>query len=267
MIDRLSNHKFLSDEDFKSIGDEGLKKVMALSRVYKYISLKDGLEYILKQNTLKFSNPKDFNDPFDCNELLINVTIPTSKEKEFFMEAANKYNLPRAVWRKQLKRLGDPVNYQKALKKKRTSFRVSCFSEIDDDVLMWSHYGDKHAGMCIGLELDILCDDYALYPVNYISDVQTIDGMANTPYVFYYMVTVKANRWAYEKEVRAVSKNGLEIMPFSKNVIGEVTFGCNVKKSVIAATRTEIRKLGYKNVALYKMEIDPKTFGLKKVRL
>ena len=42
-------------------------------KLYKYIGHQDDnellniIENIFKDNTLKVTNPKDFNDPFDCN--------------------------------------------------------------------------------------------------------------------------------------------------------------------------------------------------------
>ena len=38
------------------------------------------------------------------------------------------------------------------IKNIRDSALVSCFSKISNSILMWGHYGDKHAGICIGFE-------------------------------------------------------------------------------------------------------------------
>lgn len=65
----------LKEKDLEKIVINGLKKAKSLKQVYKYINLSDGIEYVLGKNTFKFSNPKEFNDPFDCYEKLINITI------------------------------------------------------------------------------------------------------------------------------------------------------------------------------------------------
>jgi hypothetical protein len=173
--------------------------------------------------------------------------------------------LPRNLIRKQFQRLGDNIHYKQVLKKKKKDFKVCCFSEISDDVLMWSHYADKHKGICIGFNLNVICSDYVLYPVNYIKEVQRIDGMANTPYVFYYWVTFKAERWSYEREVRAVSKNGKLLISYPKEAVKEIVFGCNVKPSEIASTVRELKRTRYKGLLLFRMVIDPKTMLLTKV--
>jgi hypothetical protein len=257
----------LNDDYFKELGHEGFKKVLAIKHFYKYIDLQASITHLLKENTFKFSNPDDFNDPFDCNEYLVDISIPTEKEREFILQAAANNKLPRNIVRKQLRNIGNSKIYSEALGKKKKEFKVSCFSEVSDNILMWSHYADKHKGICIGFDLAHACEDYVLYPVNYISQVQKIDGMTNTPYVFYHLVTVKADCWAYEKEIRAVSKNGNPLQQFPKEAVKEIIFGCKVKPSTISSTVKEIKKIGYRNVSFYKMEIDVKTLKLKKVKL
>lgn len=257
----------LDNEYFRNLGSEGLTKVLSLDRYFKYINFHDGFEHILKNNTLKFTDPEEFNDPFDCNERFLEIVISPEAEKQQILEAGIKHNIPRNILRQQFRRIGDNSVYKKALKQKKKDFKVSCFSEVSDDVLMWSHYADRHKGLCLGFDLNILCPEYVLYPVNYIDDVQQIDGMANTPYVFYYWVTFKASRWKYEKEIRAVSKNGLSIIPFPKDALREVTFGCNVTMSTINSTLKELKKLRYRNLLVFKMEISDKTLLLKKTPL
>lgn len=254
----------MKDEDFKRLGEQGLSKVAATSRFFKYLTLHDGLEYVLKQNTFKFTDPEEFNDPFDCNERLIDIVISHEQERNFILEAGKKHNVPRGIIRKHIKRAGDPRPYQLALKGKKKDFKVSCFSEIDNNILMWSHYANSHRGVCLGFDLDLICEDYVLYPVNYIAGVQQIDGLANTPYVFYYWVTFKANCWAYEREIRAVSKNGKSIIGFPKAAVREVIFGCNVKQSTIKSTVKELKQIGYKHLQYYQMEINERSLQLKK---
>lgn len=254
----------LTNDDFKIIGEKGLEKVLSLRYLYKYISLNDALNYLLKENTFKFSDPTDFNDPFDCSEQIIKIIIDKENELKFLNEAVTKYRLPRKSRRQQIKKLNKADNYFKVLKAKKKEFKVNCFSEISDEILMWSHYANKHKGVCVKFELDIMRHDYVIYPVNYISEINEIDGMTNTPYIFYYLVTTKSSRWAYEKEVRAITKTGNSIISFPKESIKEIIFGCNVKESEIEKAIKYIRKLKYKSLIFSKMELDPKVIGLKK---
>lgn len=257
----------LTNEDFKELGKKSLDKVSSIDIVYKYVGLKAGLDYILKDNTLKFTNPEDFNDPFDCHEKLINIVIDTNKEKEYILNRANELNFTRSERRKHLRNTGNPKNYTKVLKKEKKKFKVSCFSEVSDEILMWSHYADKHNGICIGFNFEPLYDDYVFYPVSYVNELQKIDGMANVPYVFYYMVTVKAKCWTYEKEIRAVSKSEKSILSYPKEAVKEVIFGCNVRQSIVSSQIKKIKKMGYRNIEFKRMEINPNTLTLTEVKI
>lgn len=46
---------------------------------------------------------------------------------------------------------------------------IKCFTEQKNDFLMWSHYGDDYAGMCVEYDFSNLSDDilYHLFPVIY----------------------------------------------------------------------------------------------------
>lgn len=41
-----------------------------IDKIYKYVD-KNGLERILKDSTIKFSKPNEFNDPFEFHESLV----------------------------------------------------------------------------------------------------------------------------------------------------------------------------------------------------
>lgn len=71
---------------------EDLTKTLAQNIFYKYTSFQVAREYIIKGNTLKFSNPKSFNDPFDCNEGLINISNLTNEELEEMIFSSDNIN-------------------------------------------------------------------------------------------------------------------------------------------------------------------------------
>lgn len=257
----------LTNKEFKQIGKQSFDKVSSLDLVYKYVEIETGLNRILKDTSLKFSKPEDFNDPFDCHESLVDIFIDPNVEKKIFLDVAAQRKLSRRERRKYISKLGDPKNYTKVLKEERQKYKVCCFSELSDDILMWGHYADKHNGICIGFKFEPLYQDYVFYPVNYVKSLQQIDGTTLTPYVFYYMVTLKSSCWSYEKEVRAITKNTNSILVYPRECVKEVIFGCNVQSAKVSSTVKEIKKMGYSDVRFYKMVIDPKTLSLHKVLL
>lgn len=97
---------------------------------------------------------------------------------------------------------------------------VSCFSKKYDSILMWSHYGDKHRGLCIEFEVD--SDDFK--EVIYAKKRKQIDLKTITAVVLGYdfigekvskdnkkilkeiskLLFTKYKDWKYESELRVV---------------------------------------------------------------
>jgi len=154
------------------------------SYFYKYVS-KNTLIKILKHQTMRWSSPVLFNDPFDLqgdpfgfpqNELteaLIKnfrrvIKVPNI---ETFGEIDPSILGLRDAWQKG--EIGDEVidkmeskyrmkmkgyNFQltsdekQRLNKYLTENRVFCVAEENDNLLMWAHYSDSHKGAVIKMK-------------------------------------------------------------------------------------------------------------------
>ena len=112
----------------------------------------------------------------------------------------------------------------------KESFGVTCFSKKFDNIVMWSHYSDKHRGVC--LKFDILADadffttpyivDYQKYPTfNYI---RNRDGLAK------FLLETKSIEWNYEDEIRVMKRNA-GFYSFKKDSLVEIIFGAKVINS------------------------------------
>lgn len=247
-----------------------LKTIQAQNILYKYTELNTAIEHIISNNTLKFSNPKDFNDPFDCHEGLINVSKVSGQilENIFDNSEAIRNSSRQHLYEKNkkeiIKRVNDKNRVQSLWKEMHSHYRVSCFSKVSDNTLMWSHYGDKHNGVVVGIKLPFLHNDFVVYPVLYTDKIAPIDGMTDAQKVLYYWITTKSHHWSYEQEFRAISKNSKEIISFEKEWLTEVIFGCKVSDKQIKNYVSYIRnKLRYKNILIKRMIIDCDTFSLK----
>jgi hypothetical protein len=103
------------NDDFKRLGENGFNE--------GYINLKDGVERILKQKTFKFTDLHEFDDPFDCNERLIDIVISPEEEKKLIRKVGKKHNIPRKVIRQHYPKIGKNTHYQQALKFRRMNSR------------------------------------------------------------------------------------------------------------------------------------------------
>lgn len=91
-------------------------------RLYHFTSRDYGLSN-LAQRRLKIATLDDINDPFE-------------------LEA---FSLTNAADRPTYRRFKDEWSKR---------FGILCFSRSWSNPVQWSHYGEKHRGMCLGFDVD-----------------------------------------------------------------------------------------------------------------
>lgn len=92
----------------------------------------------------------------------------------------------------------------------REDTAVSCFSEEKDSILMWSHYANKHKGICVCYDpLDVLANEKCLFPVWYKTEKvnpymrNENEGIKLNDRIKEIFIQ-KAPEWGYEKEWRII---------------------------------------------------------------
>ena len=108
-------------------------------RVYYYTAEEFALSNIINER-IKISLLDDLNDPYEF------LGIDLSDEK-----ARNMFNYGR----------------DEAAKKGG----IVSFSKVWNHPIMWSHYGDKHKGICLGFDID----DAVVLGVQYSQDLVTVE--------------------------------------------------------------------------------------------
>ena len=228
------------------------------------------VEYYLIQEFLKLLNNKNIKVGFFTKLIMkwdrfgINLNLKISKKNRYFdsitgAQALNKFVVRYAVHKgensfEELKEKFTNEIIQK-VKDARNNALISCFSKIYDSILMWSHYGDKHKGICI--EFDRPKKDF--FDVKYSSKRCKFDLEDTTRRVLGYMLSneeadvndkglirciskpfiVKSLDWQYEEEVRCIlSSNSegvftLEELSLYKvpTNISKIYIGCKVDKA------------------------------------
>lgn len=171
----------------------------------------------LKSHTIYFGSPKHFNDPYDC-AIRAEILTPTAEQ----IKKIRKYYLSQKDIPQQalieLKRMSD-TQLKNLIERSARSISnshadkflnengVSCFSEINDDLLMWSHYGGKYKGYC--LEFATESEPFnKLRKVKYVQSMPKIDPVSATVGEsfdqFLELYCTKSMSWSYEKEWRAL---------------------------------------------------------------
>lgn len=134
--------------------------------LYKYTTFETGLK-ILETQTIRFSNPTTFNDPYDCN-IPIKLKDSVDLDSDFFItlnnqirEYTNSDTLIKDKLDKELEILKNSkeklkINANIFLNKILTHFkedmRVLSLSNTNSNLLMWGHYTKNHTGIAIGFD-------------------------------------------------------------------------------------------------------------------
>jgi hypothetical protein len=150
-----------------------------------------------------------------------------------------------------------------------TSFSATC-----TNILMWSHYAEKHRGMCLGFDVN----SEKVRKVNYEPAVEVIGGLSGQNLIPFFerLKWTKYIGWAYENEFRAWEDASKEKVVVKDEKTGSerhlsfVGFDADlVLKEVIAGANCTVTKQqiadalqGYGDIRIAKLRADPKTFEL-----
>jgi hypothetical protein len=126
--------------------------------------------------------------------------------------------------------------------KQSFEYGMLCFSSTYESPIMWSHYADRHKGICLIFE--VLEEN--IIPVNYLDKPKKIDlkeKKSITPIDVQSIISNKSNLWKYENECRIFSSldhqiydNGNFFEPFSDSLkLAGVILGayCSESESTI----------------------------------
>lgn len=114
--------------------------------------------------------------------------------------------------------------------------RVACFSEVNDSILMWSYYADKHKGVCLEYtptELDLEKEEEkqlfdSLQKVFYSETQYNQTKYFSSPKDINNVFFNKAQCWAHEQEWRIVLENNKRKIKFP--CLTGIYLGANFRK-------------------------------------
>lgn len=228
------------------------------------------VEYYLIQEFLKLLNNKNIKVGFltklimKWDRLGINLNLKISKKNKYYDSIPGAQALTKFVVRYAAQKGEDSFEELKEnftneiiqkIKDARNNALISCFSKRYDSILMWSHYGDKHKGICI--EFDRPDKDFL--DVKYSKKRCKFDLEDTTRRVLGYMLSneevdvndkglirciskpfiVKSLDWKYEEEVRCILSPNSECVSKLEELslykiptnISKIYIGCKVDKT------------------------------------
>jgi hypothetical protein len=267
----------------------------------------------LTNNTFWLTSPDRFNDPYDCaftvmiNELrnsfmrssidsvLSKIDFPIVLEQEKIEEIEQSENvaheLSMYLTSKSAKLTNEMATaftnaFSSVLDKRfaemvtrlqsriKKGMLISCFSETNSSILMWSHYANKHSGFCVEYDFkqtpinNVLTR--LLFPVvysqilvdatKYLHPLFSI-GEGNLYYGILAAIT-KSVEWQYEKEWRLVIPFGFldAEQGFKVPRVKAVYLGSRSNVDRASEMKALCRKM---DIKLFRAEIDKLSFFLR----
>lgn len=178
-------------------------------RVYHYLETKWALDD-MRRRRLKLSKIDDMNDPYEF-ECVRSNHAPS----QWVLDNTKRASVEQ--------------------------YAVLCFSRSWNNILMWSHYADRHKGICLGFEVP---DDKAR-KVEYVGNIRLTGDLSEVSDtektgIIEQLYWTKYGGWCYEEEIRVHSsreeldkETGQYFVSFSDQL---------VLKEVIAGARFPMSK-------------------------
>ena len=195
-----------------------------IGRLYHYQGA--GLDYLrdtLVNHRVHFSNPGNFNDPWDSRPYFDpSVDNPETRRKWGKHLGGIYEQLPPELrtalatrfegnWYDDQELLQQSIEQLTAWvwKFNVERWRIYCLTSRADSVQMWSHYAEQHKGVC--LEFDAAQEPIRrAYEVLYRESLPALgpDILIDAKAMFDGVLLNKAMAWSYEEEYRILARDG-----------------------------------------------------------
>lgn len=237
-------------------------------KLYKYQSFNTISISNLKKQQIFFSDPNQFNDPYDCAlefdaenlreehyKTLMKEYLEENFDSEILDEIKEKhgerYELDQNFVDSIDSGISKTVNELKENILSRKG--VACFSKDKNDILMWAYYADGHKGFCLEF-------DTSFEPFNKAHEVKYKDSIPqlkiseilwgnDEEYMFEPLIT-KYTTWKHEDEYRVIHNEKSQPYTYPAKSLTGVYFGSEMKKEHIEIIALILRGQN-PNVQLY----------------
>lgn len=249
------------------------------------------VQYLLKEDKLKLNFKEEYKNKAKNLKIKIKNKIKNRNEFEYIndvnslMKLLNDYDY-KTISNELRNKCNEEI--KKVQKHSREEMLMTCFSKRNDSILMWSHYGNLHKGVCLEFENDII----PLYIVSYSNEKPKFNIELATKIVIdaklkhkkpslndnlrdniISLFKTKSKDWEYEKEVRFITnvdevKKGLSIFAYQDVFDGKYYCNCKVKKIYIGVKangeqlNTLIQMALNRNIPIVYMKEDEKEYSI-----
>jgi len=236
-----------------------------MNKLYKYRCFNKFTDKIILNSSLYFPTVNEINDPFDC-KLSFKQKYSSQEITNHFKQMAN--NSPHKFTLEELQKSYPDEKSFTDMKNKVTQqlidkIGVLSLSTSPKNILMWSHYSNKHTGLVFQFTFEensncfhnpLLVD----YKDKYDLLSYTSDFTKETP----KLMLTKHNDWAYESEVRVIDLGFQGEKKFKTHELTSIIFGALAKDEDIDGMIKLCRNNGFSHVKFSQAGLIPGEFSL-----
>ena len=245
------------------------------SVLYKYCAFDEWTPNIFDKNEIYFQSPDCFNDPFDSK---ISTTYLGTEEQRISSLKERWRKGPKKVEKEEdlhsqaveVVRKGEDIPLllragERSVERIRKRIGIFCMTSEPDNILMWSHYAEAHAGFCLEFNRanPFFSRAWPIEDEDYRPDrpclnlIEPPDSKKTVEALF-----TKAIDWKYEHEWRIVDhENGPGVQIYPSDALSGVILGCRISPKNRQRI-TQWCKVRNPRPALYWAQEKDREFGL-----
>lgn len=248
-------------------------------KFYKYRSMDDRsaiwVERTICNQEIYFAPATTFNDPFDLRPLF-SLDAPKKVQRSDYERLSKKFepHLSRKERRAEVGRvMSGPMrkeNVGKVVDEIQqiftniitTTVGVLCVSTKRDDILMWSHYGDSHRGVCLEFDGSFAFMAHA-QEVRYAKERRPINAYEDDyDTMIRKALLTKSDHWCYEAEWRLIrSEKGPGVVEFRPPNLTGVIIGAHASPGSVEKIEKWVSQ-STSPIKIYRASANRRTFNL-----
>lgn len=253
--------------------------------LYKYLDFNEGSLKAISDATLKFTLPRDFNDPFDClaTYSVDFVSQRIKKQRDYLVSASGGKKLSPAnrliAGRRARQRA--KVNIQNGgifSPLRAGDIGVLSLSSNKDNLLMWSHYCKHHTGFVLKFEPEwyglpatlkdpeVTFKSLVALEVNYSNERPILNGQECAGQKLDKLLLTKSIDWEYESEFRVIDNvRKAGIHPYKRELLKGVYAGANMNLKGLQTLQEIVATVNSKyglNIKVFQMRLQETSFSL-----
>jgi len=232
--------------------------------IFKYCPINEYTINNLKNNQLYFNIPKKFNDPyegifkFDIQDIDIkNKLLKLFYQDKYEELLESKLPIDDLIEHTRFECINQYLN----------DMGVCCMSCINDSILMWSHYADKHKGICIEYDNNDIIFKIG-EKVKYSKGIPILKfhnyndtSEYNVVKIFSDLTFTKYIEWSYEEEYRLFRYLGEKTINYNPKSIRAIYFG--LKVSNIGINKIKSILSNKNNIKFYRVGLEKDLYKLR----